>query len=33
MVDIEADRGMRGDMIRVGDMVRVRVMVIGMIGV
>jgi hypothetical protein len=33
MVDIEVDRGMIGDMIRVGDMVRVRVRVIGMVGV
>jgi hypothetical protein len=33
MVDIEVDRGMIGDMIRVEDMVRVRVRVIGMVGV
>jgi hypothetical protein len=33
MVDIEVDRGMIGDMIRVGDMGRVRVRVIGMVGV
>jgi hypothetical protein len=33
MVDIEVDRGMRGDMIRVEDMGRVRVRVIGMVGV
>jgi hypothetical protein len=33
MVDIEVDRGMRGDMIRVGDMGRVRGRVIGMVGV
>jgi hypothetical protein len=33
MVDIEVDRGMIGDMIRVEDMGRVRVRVIGMVGV
>jgi hypothetical protein len=33
MVDIEVDRGMIGDMIRVGVMGRVRVRVIGMVGV
>jgi len=33
MVDIEVDRGMIGDMIRVGVMGRDRVRVIGMIGV
>jgi hypothetical protein len=33
MVDIEVDRGMIGDMIRVEDMVRARAKGIGMIGV
>ena len=33
MVDIEVDRGMIGDMIHGGATVRVRVRVIGMIGV
>jgi hypothetical protein len=33
MVDIEVDRGMIGDMIRAGAMGRVRVRVIGMVGV